>query len=295
MTAFALVIACYRSAAVTVVQLSRKRVAKVWGRHDVSEMFRSETGGEEPIGEIWFEHPGGRDVELLVKYLFTSDKLSIQVHPDDESARKGGYPHGKEEAWLVLDADPGAVIGVGFKDPIGKEGLRAAALDGSIETLLDWRPAAPGDVYYLKAGTVHALGAGLTIIEIQQNVDLTYRLYDYGRARELHLDEGIAAARPTTYRPPMSPYRRGDGREILVAGGTFVLERWSQPVSAGLRPQAHRPVWLAMIEGTGQIDGQALEPGTVWIADADVPIALEPGSELLSAYPGGGVENALLG
>jgi mannose-6-phosphate isomerase len=279
---------------VTVIQLSQKRVAKVWGRRDLPAMFAGESGGNEPTGEIWFEHPGGRDVDLLVKYLFTSDKLSIQVHPDDELARQGGYRRGKEEAWLVLDADPGAVIGVGLKSPIDKEALRAAALDGSIETLLDWRPAASGDVYYLEAGTVHALGAGLTVVEIQLNVDLTYRLYDYGRPRELHLDQGVAAARPLPYRPAMTPYRRGEGREILVAGGAFVLERWSRPTSACLRPQGDRPVWLAMIKGTGRLDGQILKPGSVWMADAPVPLAIDPEAELLAAYPGSAVADALL-
>jgi mannose-6-phosphate isomerase len=279
---------------VTVIQLSRKRVAKVWGRQDLPAMFADESGGDEPTGEIWFEHPGGRDVELLVKYLFTSDKLSIQVHPDDESARQSGYQRGKEEAWLVLDAEPGAAIGVGFKSPIDKEALRTAALDGSIETLLDWRPAAPGDVYHLEAGTVHALGAGLTIVEVQQNVDLTYRLYDYGRPRELHLDQAIAAARPLPYQPVMTPYRRSDGREILVAGGAFVLERWSQPVSACLRVQGDRPVWLAMIKGAGRLDDQILNPGSVWMADASVPFVIDPEAELLAAYPGGALDDALL-
>lgn len=277
-----------------VVKLDRREVPKVWGRADLPAMFARRSASREPIGEIWFEHPAGRDAELLVKYLFTSAKLSVQVHPDDEAARRAGHERGKEEAWLVLDADPGAVIGVGLTRPVGKEELRRAALDGSIETMLDWRPAAAGDVYSLKAGTVHALGAGLVIVEVQQKVDLTYRLYDYGRPRELHLDEAIAVANPAPCGPAVSPCRRDDGREILVAGGAFVLERWCRPLSASLQASGDRPVWLAMIGGQARVEDWTLEPGTVWLVDAEARLDLDPESQILAAYPGGDVEEHLL-
>src|SRR3546814_2738640 len=91
---------------------------------------------------------------------------------------------GKDEAWLILAAEPDSTIALGTKRPVGREELRDAALDGSIEDLLDWKPVKAGDFYYSPAGTVHAIGAGITLIEVQQNVDLTYRLYDYGRPRD---------------------------------------------------------------------------------------------------------------
>jgi mannose-6-phosphate isomerase len=276
------------------LRLVEKRVEKVWGRRDLPEMFGGAYEGEEPLGEIWFEHPAGRDVELLVKYLFTSERLSIQVHPGDEAARRAGYPRGKEEAWLVLRAEPEAVIGLGLREPVSREALRAAALDGSIEALIDWRPVSAGAVYYSPAGTVHALGPGLTVVEIQQNLDLTYRLYDYGRPRELHLEEGVEASNPVPYVPANRPRALGSGRDILAEGRAFVLERWTA-ASGTLQARPERPAWLVPVSGGGSIAGEPLVPGTVWLADGPASLSLDPGSRLLVAYPGGEVDDALLG
>jgi mannose-6-phosphate isomerase len=269
-----------------VTKLIERRVEKVWGRRDLPTAFGPVATHDEPVGEIWFEHPAGVDMPLLIKYLFTSEKLSVQVHPDDEAAAKAGRRRGKEEAWIVLGAEPGATIGIGLRHTVSKERLRAAALDGSIERLLDWRPAAAGDFYYSPAGTVHALGPGLTLIEVQQNVDLTYRLYDYGRPRELHLDEAIEAADPIPYEPPMRPYPFGEGREILADGRAFVLERWSGPASARIVADKAAPIWLIPTAPGGEADGQSLEPGTVWIADDPALLSLAEGADLLLAYPG---------
>lgn len=180
------------------ILLATHRVEKPWGRHQLWPGFADPAPDGEPVGEVWFQTPGPEEPELLVKYIFTSEKLSIQVHPDDAQARAAGYARGKDECWVILDAEPDATIALGTHDVVGAEQLRAAALDGSIEELVDWKPVQAGDFYYSGAGTVHAIGAGITLVEIQQNVDLTYRLYDYGRPRELHLDEGVAVsdARP---------------------------------------------------------------------------------------------------
>lgn len=279
----------------SVKRLGEKRVEKVWGRRDLPEMFGGRHEGEEPLGEIWFAAPDGSDPELLVKYLFTSEKLSIQVHPDDAAARRAGHRRGKDEAWIVLHADTGATIGLGLREEVAPEELRRAALDGSIEELVDWKPAAAGDIIYSPARTVHALGPGLVLIEIQQNVDLTYRLYDYGRPRELHLDAGIDAADPVPYQAPTTPYTRADGREILAEGGAFVLERWSRRLRGSLAATQERPVWLVPVSGTAAIAGEPLEAGSVWLADGDAAIALEEGSELYAAYPGSSVIDGLIG
>ena len=279
----------------SVTRLTEKRVEKVWGRRDLPDMFGGRYDGAEPLGEIWFEGPAGSDPELLVKYLFTSDKLSIQVHPDDAAARRAGHRRGKDEAWIVLHADPGATIGLGLRERVSPEELRRAAQDGSIEQLVDWRPAASGDIIYSPARTVHALGPGLILIEIQQNVDLTYRLYDYGRPRELHLDAGIDAANPAPYRAPMTPYTRRDGREILAEGGAFVLERWSRRLQGPLAATKGDPVWLVPVGGECEVSGRPLEPGSVWFADGEVSITLEEGSELYAAYGGADVREALIG
>src|SRR6476661_6148361 len=152
-------------------------VERIWGRHDLPAGFPT-LGDGVPVGEIWFEPPAG--ASLLVKYLFTAERLSIQVHPDDAAARAKGYPRGKDEAWYILDAAPDARIGLGLTHDVSRDALRAAALDGSIEALLDWRPVSPGETLYLPPGTIHAIGGGIALVEIQQHLDLTYRLYDYG-------------------------------------------------------------------------------------------------------------------
>jgi mannose-6-phosphate isomerase len=278
----------------SATRLVTRRVEKVWGRRDLGETFGRVPDDAEPVGEIWFEDPRPGEPALLVKYLFTSERLSIQVHPDDEAAREAGHRSGKDEAWVVLSADPDAVIGIGMRERMSGERLRAAALDGSIERLLDWRPAKGGDTYYSPAGTVHALGPGLGLIEVQQNVDVTYRLYDYGRPRELHLDEAVAVAEPAPYERPFLPYRLEDGREIVAAGAAFVLERWTRGAAGVLPGTADRPFWIVPVSGGGSIGEEGLEAGTAWLVDGEVRLALDEGCDILIAYPGAEVIEGLL-
>jgi mannose-6-phosphate isomerase len=261
-------------------RLDSRHVERIWGRRDLAGPFAPPAGAASaPIGEIWFEGPPG--AELLVKYLFTSERLSIQVHPDDAAAQARGFPRGKDEAWYVLSADPGAVIGLGLTHEVSREALRAAALDGSIEALLDWRPVAAGDIFYSPAGTVHAIGGGLSLVEIQQNLDLTYRLYDYGRPRELHLDEGVAVADLGPWVSPFAPVGGGP-RTILAAGKAFVLERWTN--AGGAVAELPRGSVLIPLAAGGTIEGEALDAGSVWAAEGR--IALGGRADLLAAYPG---------
>lgn len=255
-------------------RLSAVPVERVWGRRDLPPGFPRAPEGA-PTGEIWFEAPAR--AALLVKYLFTSERLSIQVHPDDAAARARGLPRGKDEAWFVLDAEPGAVIGLGLTREVSGETLRAAALDGSIEALLDWRPVAKGDVFYSPAGTIHAIGGGIALIEIQQNLDLTYRLYDYGRPRALHLEEALAVA---TLGPwsPLPEAASKPGRETLAAGGAFALERWT--AGGGIVGEAV----VVPIVSAGTIDGEALVAGAVWSVAGTAEIAGD-GVDLLIATP----------
>ncbi len=261
-------------------RLGTRHVERIWGVADLPRGFAPPTPAAEPIGEIWFEDEDSADPALLVKYLFTSDRLSVQVHPDDAAARARGHPRGKDEAWHVLAAEPGAAIGLGLTHEVSPEALRRAALDGSIERLLDWREVRAGETFYSPAGTVHAIGAGLSLIEIQQNLDLTYRLYDYGRPRELHLDEAVAVADPRPWSPPFDPVEAGPGRTILAAGGAFVLERWT---AAG---EVTGEAVVVPLASGGSIGGAPLDAGTVWRVDGSA--ALDPGDALV-AYPGGAV------
>ncbi len=203
----------------TVRQLPTKMVEKVWGRTALPAPFSAPEG--QRIGEIWFEPPSEHD-HLLVKYLFTSEKLSVQVHPSNTNALDG--EDGKEECWLVLDAQPGAQLAIGFDEPISSEDMAQAARDGTIESLLTWHDVSAGDIFYLPAGTVHAIGPGLSLVEIQQNSDTTFRLYDYGRPRELHLERAIAVAQGTQYAAEHmgTVAERGS---TLIDGAHFRLDR----------------------------------------------------------------------
>lgn len=267
----------------TAIRLEQRRVEKVWGRRDLGPPFGAVPADGEPVGEIWFEAPEGVPASLLVKYLFTSERLSIQVHPDDDAARAAGSPSGKDEAWLVLSAEPGATIGLGLKREVAPEALRAAALDGSLETLVDWRPVRSGDVFYSPARTIHAIGAGLRLIEVQQNVDLTYRLYDYGRPRELHLDEAVAVARPEPFRGEQAPVDLGDGRMLLCAGEKLRIERCHGAGRFDLEADA----WIIPVAGTAKVEGQELEPGSVWMS-RNAALDLADGAEALVAFASDG-------
>ena len=257
--------------------LSAKQVIKPWGRGDLPAPF--ELSGAKRIGEIWFEHAGA-PLDLLVKYLFTSQKLSIQVHPSDELAAAKGLPSGKEECWLVLDAEPGAVLGIGTREPLTSDQLRAAALDGSLEQLMDWKPVARGDFYYIPAGTVHAIGAGVTLVEIQQNADITYRLYDYGRPRELHLDDGLDAAAAGPYPDDLGGKVNFAADQQLVAGPKFDLWLGASWPADGLSSElAH----IIPLTGKVSAGGVSAEAGECLACAPGVPLGVAPGSRLLIA------------
>jgi mannose-6-phosphate isomerase len=249
------------------------RVHKPWGRHRLWPGFDDAGPDEEPIGEIWFPGAAGDDPEVLIKYLFTSERLSVQVHPDDAMARAQGHKRGKDEAWLVLAAEPNATIAMGPKRRLSKDELRMAALDGSIVDLLDWRPVKAGDFIYSPAGTIHALGAGLTVIEVQQNLDLTYRLYDYGRPRKLHLDEAVAAATLEPFVDPLPLARRKFAVEMIAGTRELALEQ--------------RTGWLVPITGTGAIEGRRLSAGECWTVTGAASLTLDDGATALLAYSDG--------
>jgi mannose-6-phosphate isomerase len=266
----------------SITQLRPRLVEKIWGRRDLPAPFGPIASDGPPVGEIWFEDPAEQADALLIKYLFTSDKLSVQVHPDDSAAKRQGHPGGKEEAWWVLAADEGATIGLGLRERLSPGALRAAALDGSVEDLLDWRPARPGDSYYLPAGTIHAIGAGLALVEVQQNADLTYRLFDYGRDRELHLDQAVAVATPGPHSRAAAPFEFEPGRTILADGRAFVLERWTGPRSGRIRT-GDRSAWLMPLGDAGALGGRPLEAGSVWRVEGEAELSLTEGAAALVA------------
>ena len=262
-------------------RLSTIRVEKPWGRHTLWPGFADPAPDGMPVGEILFDAPAGCDPELLVKYLFTSERLSIQVHPDDAQARAKGFARGKDEVWVVLDAAPESRIALGTIRPLSREVLRAAALDGSIEALVDWKPVVAGDVIYSPANTIHAIGAGITLIEVQQNVDLTYRLYDYGRPRELHLEDGVSVSDPVPFAMPALGREISRGRQVLASSGKFILERWTWSGARELKLDGDG--WLVPVIGSGRLDGSTFVAGECWMIEKTANVSIDPDSVILFA------------
>jgi mannose-6-phosphate isomerase len=235
-------------------------VEKPWGRDVLPAPFTAPA--DQRIGEVWFEPPPQLP-GLLIKYIFTSEKLSVQVHPSD--AQLPG--HGKEECWLVTDAEPGARLGVGFRESISAEAMRTAALDGRIEQLLEWYPVAAGDFFYIPAGTVHAIGAGVSLIEVQQTSDVTYRLFDYGRPRELHLDAGIAVARGESHPARLRKHLPASGSLSLVNGPLFRLDQVAGSPDDVVRViYGSAPVLAIPMRQAITIAGEVIAPGSCGIS-----------------------------
>ena len=165
---------------------------------------------------------------LLTKFLFPHEKLSVQVHPDDEAARRIGEPCGKTECWYVAHARPGAQIALGLKPGVTGAQFEKAINEQRAEELLNWINVFSGEMIYVAGGTVHTLGPGSIIVETQQQSDTTFRLYDYGRPRELHLKEGLAVSeRKSGFgkgNPPGSCYVKWH-KESMVAAGSFAIFR----------------------------------------------------------------------
>ena len=263
--------------------LETRTVEKPWGRDTLPAPFTAPAG--KRIGEIWFEPP--KDLpQLLVKYIFTSEKLSVQVHPTDaQTEAKGLGRQGKSECWLVIDAEPGATLGIGFDKPVDAETMRKAAQDGSIEQMLTWHAVKPGDFFYIPANTVHAIGGGCSIIEVQQNSDITYRLYDYGRPRELHLDEGMAVARGEPY--DMSRHRLVPeaGDVALVDGPYFRLDRIDGLPDKATAERYHGCLLVIPREGTACVGDDPVKPGECALALSLDKVVFDPLGSCLIAQP----------
>jgi mannose-6-phosphate isomerase len=161
---------------------------------------------------------------VLLKVLFAKEKLSVQVHPDDHMAQKYGELRGKTECWYALAAEPGAQVAAGLRPGVTLADVERGVTDGTLEEFLDLLPVAAGDMVYVDAGTVHAIWPGSVILETQQNSDVTYRLYDYGRPRELHVAKALEAIRLEAAAGKVSPVELAD-RTILVDREYFCVEK----------------------------------------------------------------------
>jgi mannose-6-phosphate isomerase len=285
-----------------------------WGSMDLSPWYAAKPA--EPIGEAWLTskdclidtgdltgrtlaeavaahgeeilgsdaiREGDSDFPLLLKLLFPKEKLSVQVHPDDRIASELAHePRGKTECWYVLRAEPKAAIALGLQPGTNEEEIRAAVQQKTLEALLNWIPVSPGEMIYVDAGTVHAIGPGVVLLETQQYSDLTYRLYDYGRPRELHVDLALRALRLSTDAGKVQPVHEF-GYDQLIKKRYFILERYT------LRPSEERQLenttstvhTLVALEGNAMVLVKGANPVQLSLAVQDSFVgvrAMPPGS-----------------
>ena len=180
---------------------------KVWGyenwivsTHKVGQSKRAEDN--ENISNIL-----GNDYPLLIKLIQANETLSVQVHPEDDYAAKVENTYGKTECWYILDAKPNATLGCGLNKDYTREELATAIQNNTLDNCLKYVPVEKGDFVFIPAGTVHAIQGGLRILEIQQPSDVTYRLYDWGRPREIHIEKGLDVTK--AYAPePEKPFSK---------------------------------------------------------------------------------------
>jgi len=242
-------------------RLEPKFVERIWGTPDLRPWYDhvlDETSGHNPIGEVWLtgdecqvstgklagltlgevfsgysaamlgtETPESvQDASpLLMKVIFAREKLSVQVHPDDRLAQKYGQPRGKTECWYALAADPGAEVAAGLRPGVTLAQVEAEVADGTLESSLEILPVAAGEMVFVDAGTVHAIWPGSVLLETQQNCDITYRLFDYGRPRELHVAKALEAIRLQTQAGKVAPQEIPGDRTVLVASDYFRVEK----------------------------------------------------------------------
>jgi mannose-6-phosphate isomerase len=263
---------------------------KPWGVVD-PRPWSSAGRDDNTIGEIWYERSGSAAVapSLLLKLLFTNQPLSIQVHPDDAYARSIGLPNGKTEAWYVLSAAAQAKIALGLKRRLTPQQMRHAADDGSISDLVEWQAVCAGDTVFVPAGTIHAIGAGLVIAEIQQRSDATFRLFDHGRGRELHIDNAIAVADAGPAGFHVTPSWLTDSRTLLASNAHFTFEKIDLAPNSAWDLEAKRETWLLVVSGSARTPSFDIAMGDAVFAQSD-RVNLRAGAIGLSAliaYTGG--------
>jgi mannose-6-phosphate isomerase len=267
---------------------------RVWGWRDLHPWF-DRVADKDPLGEVWLTgdmclvatgpHTGKRldalfaeahaallgagapspESPLLIKVLFAKEKLSVQVHPDDKMAQKYGDPRGKTECWYALAAEPGAEVAVGLKAGVTLAQVEEGIHGGTLEASLNMLPVVKGDMVFVDAGTVHAIWPGSVLLETQQNCDLTYRMYDYGRPRELHIEKSLEATKLKTRAGKVSPTVLAD-RTILIDTDYFRVERIpiaGSCASDRLRDSSTSVLGLAYLfaaAGTGRISSPTFAP-----------------------------------
>jgi mannose-6-phosphate isomerase len=308
-----------------------------WGARSLAPLFPDKTNLQPPIGEAWLTALDSRivngpyagkqlgeswramppdwrglqsgrydDFPVLVKFLFPTDKLSIQVHPDDAFASKfeqaaGG--RGKTEMWHIVCAKPGAELLIGLKPGVCRDEFVRAAADGTVEDLFVRYPVSAGETYFIEPGTQHAILPGMVVCEIQEYSDLTYRVYDYarvdaqGKSRELHLDKALKVTRFEGTRsgkiPPLALHSPDADKHLLAACEFFATERWDCDRTTLIEGDASEFQLIVILSGRGRFcdeqNDYSFLPGQAWFLPASLPLAIlqprEPTSLLRVTVP----------
>jgi mannose-6-phosphate isomerase len=310
---------------------------RIWGARSLAPIYPDKTNLPESIGEAWLTGPEckietgplagplnqawqkmppewrgtdfasqrtPREFPLLVKFLFPTDQLSIQVHPDDAYAtqNEASGAVGKTEMWHVVSAEPGATLLLGLVPEVDRGKFQSAIKNGRLETFFERLPVSPGDTFYVPSGTPHTIGAGMILCEVQQNSDLTYRLYDFhrvdahGNPRELHIEKGMAVIdfdhRKGGKIPPVPlPSANGAKKSVLVACPYFATERWDLSAHHHTNSDPAHFELLIILSGRGSIqsdDGScSYRQGECWFIPANLgefSVAPERATSILSAY-----------
>jgi mannose-6-phosphate isomerase len=289
-------------------------VERPWGTLDLSPVYPGHRC-DKPVGEVWLTGDENRVANgplagrtlgelcreygralvgesaretnrfpLLIKFLFSREKLSVQVHPDDETARRAGLPCGKTECWYVVAAEPGTQVALGLKSGVTREQLARAIQEVRAEELLNWVDIQAGEMIYVDAGTVHTIGPGAILLETQQNSDTTYRLYDYGRPREIHVEQGLAATKERTRAGKVKRNRA----TALVESSCFLVEKFALKETRCFEA-TYSPQIFVTLEGSGTAEGASPvsfgrgEALVVPASAAQVRIRPEGGCALLRA------------
>lgn len=272
-------------------------VTKPWGVADLRPWSNAGHDGHA-IGEILYERTsnGAAIPALLLKLLFTSQPLSIQVHPDDAFAHAMGLANGKTEAWYVLTAAPDAKVALGLSRRLTPAQLREAINDDSIADLIVWHEVSANDVIFVPGRTIHAIGAGLIIAELQQRSDTTFRLFDPGRHRELHIEDAIRVADSGPADFEMHPNQLTAERRLLVSNPHFVFERIDLAANSSWYLEAERETWLLVLSGSAIAGSFEVALGDALFAQFD-RIEIDAGTSGmvgLVAYAGGAPVSHLL-
>jgi mannose-6-phosphate isomerase len=293
---------------------------RIWGARSLAPIYPEKTNLPEPIGEAWLTGPEckiatgplagplnqawqkmppewrgtdfssdspQREFPILVKFLFPTDQLSIQVHPSDEYARQNepSGSVGKTEMWHAVSANPGATLLLGLVPEADRENFQSAIKQGGLETFFERLPVSIGDTFFVPSGTPHTIGAGMILCEVQQNSDLTYRLYDFhrvdakGNPRELHIEKGMAVIdfahrKGGKVTPVALPSANGAQKSLLVACPYFASERWDLSTQHHTNSDLARFDLLVILSGRGHLQSSAgsssYQQGQCWFIPANL-------------------------